>query len=252
MRDLQEMGNALDGILGLRTPSVGIKLFEKVEDIPDTYEVIHDEVMVCQVIGMARFQQKAVAATKNSATGCAMGGASVGLYPAPEEMLDGTRNAGIWAEDAAAVAKLMEKRQMVEAGTVEAIGVCPLKNMTFEPDVVQIFGTPEQALACVYAHVWDGGEKIKLETNGHGASCNEALSVPYLLGEVRLALADIGERRCAAAGQEVIVGIPRQELERMVALIEHNQSTQYSYPFRSYIAPIPEVTRQRNSVKGGK
>jgi len=249
MRDVQEMGRVLDSVLKLKTPSVGIKLFKKEGDIPDTFETIHDDIMVCQLIGMSRFQQKAVAATKDSATACAMGGAASGLYAPPARMLDGTRNAGAWAEDATAAAKLMEGRLLMETGAFEAIGVCPLKDMTLEPDVVQIFGTPEQALACVYANIWDGGDRLKLETNGHGASCNEALSVPILTGEVRLALADIGERRHAGAGDELIVGIPLSQLERMVGLIEGAQNTIYSYPFKAYVAPVPAGTLRRVSTK---
>jgi len=249
MSDIQEMGKKLDRILKLRTPAIGIKFFEKVEDIPEEFQVINDDIMVCQLIGMARFYNKAVAATKDSATACAMGGVSAGLYAPSQTLLDGTRNAGAWAEDAKSSAKLMEGRLVIEAGKFQALGVCPLKDMLINPDVVQMFGTPEQMLACVYANIWDGGDRIKLETNGHGASCNEALSVPYLTGEIRLALADIGERRHAAAGDELIVGIPFSQLNRMVRLIERAQDTIYRYPFKPYIAPVPEATLVRVSTK---
>ena len=104
-------------------------LFEKIADIPKEYEIIERDVMVCQVIGMARYHEKPVAATRHSANACAMGGASIGLYSAPANILDGTRNAGAWAKDAKSAKKLMEKRLIIESGRYEAFGVCPLKNM---------------------------------------------------------------------------------------------------------------------------
>ena len=249
MSEFSKLGEELDRLLRLRTPSLGIKLFEKTDDIPDAFEVLTDDVMVCQVIGMARHNETAVAATKESANACAMGGASVGLYAPPANMLDGTRNAGAWAEDAAAAKKLLEGRILIDEGKFEAFGVCPLRDMPVEPDVIQAFGTPEQMLACVYANIWDGGDRLELKTNGHGGSCNEVLSVPYVTGKITLALADIGERRHAGAGDEMIVGLPMSQLERLVKNLEKASQAIYRYPLRPYLAPVPEPVLQRVSIK---
>jgi len=249
MNKYQKMGEIFDSVMSLRTPSVGITLFEKISDIPKEYEVREDDVMVCQVIGEARYYEKAVAATKDSANACAMGGASAGLYAPPPEMLDGTRNAGAWAMDADAAKNLMKGRMLMETGKYEAIGACPLKIIPNKPDVVQAFGTPEQMLGFVYSNIWDGGEQIGLSTNGHGASCNEVLTVPILTDKVRLAMADIGERRHAGCQDEMIVGIPHSQLERMAKLVENLSKTMYKYPFRQYLAPIPESVLKRVSTK---
>jgi len=247
--NFSKTGEELDSLLKLKTPSLGIKFFEKIADIPDEFEVIKDDVMVCQVIGKARFEESAVAATKDSATACAMGGVSVGLYGPPGNIADGTRNAGAWAADAESAKKLMEGRVLIDEGKFEAFGVSPLRNMSIEPDVVQAFGTPEQMLAMVYANIWDGGDKVELSTNGHGGSCNEVLSVPYVTGKVRLALADIGEKRHAGAQDEMIIGIPFPQLDRLVENLKKAYGAIYKYPFKPYIAPVPEAVLQRVSTK---
>jgi uncharacterized protein (DUF169 family) len=249
MTNIAKLGEELDTVLKLRTPSIGIKFFEKIGDIPKEFEVIKDDVMVCQVIGMARYNEQPVAATKNSATACGMGGASIGLYKPPANMLDGIRNAGAWAKDAAAAKKLLEGRLLIETGKFEAFGVSPLKMMSIQPDVIEAFGTPEQMLACVYANIWDGGNKIELSTNGHGASCNEVLSVPYLTGKIRLAIADIGEKRHAGAQDEMIIGLPVSQLERLVGLLKTASHTMYKYPFKPYLATLPEPVLKRISIK---
>jgi uncharacterized protein (DUF169 family) len=249
MNEFSKLGKELDDLLSLRTPSVGIKFFEKVDQIPDEFEIQKGDVMVCQVIAQARYYETPVAATKESATACSMGGASIGLYSAPENLVDGTRNAGAWAEDAAAAKRLMEDRVLIEVGTFEAFGVCPLKAMSITPDVIQAFGTPEQMLACVYANIWDGGDRLELSTNGHGASCNEVLSFPYVTGKIRLAIADIGERRHAGAQDEMIIGMPSSQLERLVKNLKKTYQGMYKYPFRPYLAPIPEPVLKRVSTK---
>jgi uncharacterized protein (DUF169 family) len=244
-----ELGEKLDRLLNLKTPSLGIRFFEKAKDIPQDFETLTDDIMVCQVIGTARFYGSPVAATKESANACAMGGASLGLYSPPANILDGTRNAGAWAEDAQAAKRLMEGRVLIDQGKFEAFGVYPLKNLDMKPDVVQAFGTPEQMLACVYANIWDGGDRLELSTNGHGGSCNEVLSVPYVTGKIRLAIADIGERRHAGAQDEMIIGMPGSQLERLVANLEKAYGAIYKYPFRPYVAPVPESVLQRVSIK---
>jgi len=249
MLNYNELGLELDRLVRLKTPALGSKLFKKAEDIPSACEVIKEDVMVCQVIGMARYNETAVAATRDSATACAMRGASLGLYAPPQNMLDGTRNAGAWAEDARAAKKLMEGRVLIETGTFEAFAVCPLKSAPFEPDVIQAFGTPEQMLSFVYANIMDGGKRVELCTNGHGGSCNEVLSVPYVTGDIRLAIADIGERRHAGAGDEMIVGLPAARLERMVTNMKKAYHAIYKYPHKPYFAPVPEPVLKRVSTK---
>jgi uncharacterized protein (DUF169 family) len=249
MNEFSKLGKELDDLLSLRTPSVGIKFFEKIDKIPNEFEILKDDVMVCQVIGMARYYETPVAATKETATACAMGGVSIGLYSAPENLVDGTRNAGAWAKDATAAKRLMEDRVTIKVGTFEAFGVCPLNTMPVTPDVIQAFGTPEQMLACVYANIWDGGDKLELITNGHGASCNEVLSVPYVTGKIRLAMADIGERRHAGAQDEMIIGLPLSQLDRLVENLKKTHQAMYKYPFRPYVPPPPEAVLQRVSTK---
>jgi len=37
-------------LLRLRTPSLGIKFFKKISDLPQEFEKVQSEVMVCQVL----------------------------------------------------------------------------------------------------------------------------------------------------------------------------------------------------------
>ncbi len=248
-----ELSQDLEKLLRLKISPLGFKFFARLGDIPKGFEMMDTVCTLCQVIGIARYHEKAVATTKDAATACGMGGVSLGFYPTPEDVADGSRNAGVWAGTIEATRKIVEDRTCVKTGQFEAVGIAPLKLMPVEPDVVQVWGSPVQMLSLVYAQIWDGGNPVELKTNGHGASCNEALTIPYLTGEPRLALADIGDRRFAyAADDEMIMGIPFSRLQKLVENLKASYKGAYKYPYAYYFHPIAPGALQRCSADSPK
>jgi uncharacterized protein (DUF169 family) len=78
-----------------------------------------------------------------------------------------------------------------------------------------------------YSNVWnDGSGKIQLCSNGHGGSCYETLSWPLATNEIRLAIADIGDKRHGyAADDDMILGVPVGKLESLYEGLVATQST---------------------------
>jgi len=246
MDNFSELGQEIESLLRLKISPIGIKYFPKVDDIPKEFELMESVCAVCQVIGMARYHEKAVATTKDAATACGLGGAVSGLYDIAPDVADGSRNVGAWAKTVEATKKLAQDRMTIEKGKFQAFGVAPLKNMPIEPDVVQVWGTPVQMLQLAYAQIWDGGDNVELSTNGHGASCYETLVVPYLTGKVKLAIADIGDRRFAwAADDEMIMGFPLVQLERITKNLQESYAGAYKYPYAYYMFPIWQGALER-------
>lgn len=225
-----ELSQKLMRLLRLRTLPVGIKLFERISDIPKSFETIEEECSVCQVIGVARYFEKAVAAVKEELTACPVGCFSLGMCDLPKRLDD---SAGKWGKTPEAGLRQVRDRMAIEKGKFEAMGVAPLEIMSIEPDVVQVWGLPYQMESFAYASVWDGGDKLELSTNGHGASCNEVLAVPYLTGRLRLAIADQGDRwHGFATEEEMILGCSLAELERLTVNLRESMQNIY-YP-RNY------------------
>jgi uncharacterized protein (DUF169 family) len=246
MADFSELGQELESLLRLKISPIGIKLFPKLRDIPEKFEVIGKTCPVCQIIGEARYHEKAVATTRDAATACGLGGAVLGFYDVAPDVADGTRNVGAWAKTVEATRKLAQDRMTLKKGEFEAFGVEPLKEMNIEPDVIQVWGTPAQMLHLVYAHIWDGSDNVQSSTNGHGASCYETLVVPYLTGKIKLAISDIGDRRFAyASDDEMIMGFPFAELERITINLRESYSGAYKYPYTYYMFPIWEGALER-------
>ena len=175
--------------------------------------MIREECSVCQVIGLARYFERAVAAVKEELTACPVGCFSLGMCDLPRRLDD---SAGKWGKTPEAGLKQGTDRMAIEKGGFDAMGVAPLEIMSIGPDVVQVWGLPYQMEGFAYASVWDGADKLELSTNGHGASCSEVLTVPYLAGKVRLAITDRGDRwHGFVTEEEMILGCSVTELERL-------------------------------------
>ena len=83
MMRYSELSAEAAGLLRLRTVPIGIKLFGKAEDIPQDFHLTDSHCSVCQVIGMARYHEKAIAATAEWAFACAGGAAVLGFCHIP-------------------------------------------------------------------------------------------------------------------------------------------------------------------------
>lgn len=241
MSDYNKIGAELDRILRVRTTPLGIKYFEDEIDLPEVFEKIDQQITICQLIGTARYHERAVYTTSDLATACAPGGAFQGFFEVPPDMADGTRCAGWFAKDVEATKKIFAKRMSIEQGKFKVLAAAPLSTIPVEPDVVQIFGNPHQMLSLVYANMWDGSDNVTLSTNGHGACCYEVMVVPYITGEVKLAITDIGERRYAmASDDEMIMGLPMAHLYRIYENLKEAHKAVYKYPLKYNFVPLPE------------
>jgi len=208
-----ELGEQLDKLLKLRTAPLGVKLYKQIEDAPKDVSPLSFPCAACQVAGFARYYRRPVLMTNKEAYHCQVGGAALGFWDIESDFKDGSRNAGTWAKDAKATARLAEG-DVIPAGSFQAALFAPLGKMPETPDIVLAYGTPDQMLSLVYGQIWNGGDRVKLETNGHGGTCRECIAAPYLHNELRLAITDIGERKFAMAyDYEMVAGWPYNKFE---------------------------------------
>ena len=134
----------------------------------------------------------------------------------------------------------------------EAVGISPIEISSVVPDVVQIWANPTQIMELEYSNVWnDGSSKIQLCSNGHGGSCYETLSWPLATDEIRLAIADIGDKRHGyAADDDMILGVPVGKLESLYEGLVATQSTLNRIPvlynFDDVNFPIPSYALEHS------
>ena len=118
MSDFNQIGADLDKILRLRTAPLGLKYFADEKDVPKTFEKMEQQIPICQLIGTARYHEKAVYVTDDLATACSVGGALQGFFTLPTDFADGTRCVGWLGKDQEATKKLCANRMSIEQGKI--------------------------------------------------------------------------------------------------------------------------------------
>lgn len=243
---VRELGVEFERGLKLKTKPMGLNFFEKVEDVPKEYQWVNRKKAICNIIGFARFYEIAVVITaENLSKLCVVSDLSLGIGKVPEQF---PANAvGAFAKNINETSKMLVGMKSLDYGKYKAFGVCPLEFATVIPDVVQIWANPTQILELEYSNTWNHGDgKIELSTNGHGASCYEASTKPYIDHKLCLAIADSGDKRHGmAADDDMILGVPTDLLEE---LYEGLVATNYTrnrlpilYNFDDINFPIPET-----------
>lgn len=243
---LHELGAGFERILKLKTKPIGIKFFASKDDVPAEYKWIERKKVLCNLTGFSRYYEIPIAITvENTRNLCVVADLSMGIGTIPEGFAKNA--AGKFAKDAEQAAKIFEGMKRLPC-SFEALGIAPLEFSPVIPDVVQIWGNPTQMMELEYAHVWnDGAAKIKLSSNGHGASCYEALAWPLAENEIRLAIADIGDKRHGyAADDDMILGVPIGMLATLYDGLEATLGTLNRIPilynFDDINFPIPSYS----------
>jgi uncharacterized protein (DUF169 family) len=245
VNEIRELGSKFVNVLHLKTKPIGFNFFKTMEEIPSSYETIQKRKVLCNIIGMARTYEIAVAISAENTKGmCPVADLSTGFGELPPQFAE--KAVGAFAASADQTKKIVDEMKCNAPGKYAAIGVCPLDIIPQVPEVVQIWGDPTQMLELIYSNTWNNaGERVVLETNGHGASCYEALTWPIKDDRIRMCIADMGDKRHGFAGEsEMILGVPAHKLaklyEGLVATMKTLNRLPVLYNFDDVNFPVPK------------
>ena len=253
LEELRNLGREFEIKLKLRTKPLGLNFFKKLEDVPKEYEFINKKRAICNLVGMSRYYEIPVAVTAENLTNvCVVPNVTLGLADVPANFAQNA--AGSFAKNAEEAGKILDGFLKLAKGSIAAVGVCPIEYATVMPDVVQIWGNPNQMMELEYANTWNHGDgKLVLETNGHGASCYESSIKPYLTHKLILAIADSGDKRHGmAADDDMILGVPTDMLADLYDGLVGTDSTRnrlpITYNFDDIDFPIPPYVLEHSKV----
>lgn len=234
--DWPALVDALNRLLRLKTTPIGMKLFERVQDMQAIPKLRRPSAIhtTDQIVAQAARLGFTIGITREDLVG-AQCGAVIGLHPQDEPWLSGQAMAGVWfatVEDSAAHQRAMN---VVPHGRYQAMAVSPLASGRLDPpDICLIYATPGQMILLINGLQWAGYERFDWSVVGE-SSCADSWGRALATGKASLSIPCYAERRYGGVlDDELLMALPPADLPKAIAGMQALAKNGLRYPIPQY------------------
>ena len=226
----------LDGLLRLKTTVIGMKLFERVEDMEAIPRLRRPQAVhtTDQVVSMAARLGWTVGITGDDlvANQCR---AVVGLGPQDEAFRAGREFVGVWHATPEDARLRQEALTVVPHGRYRALAVSPLESGRLDPpDICLVYATPGQMILLINGLQWKGYRRFDWSVVGETA-CADSWGRALATGEPSLSLPCFAERRFGGVpDDEMLMALPPRYLAVAIEGLKALAKNGIRYPIPPY------------------
>ena len=226
----------LNGLLRLRTTVIGMKLFERVEDMEAIARIRRPQAVhtTDQVVGMAARLGWTVGITAEDlvANQCR---AVIGLGPQDEAWRSGKEFVGMWHATPEDARRRQEAQTVVPYGRYRAMAVSPLEAGRLDPpDICLMYATPGQMILFINGLQWKGYRRFDWSVVGETA-CADSWGRALATGEPSLSLPCYAERRYGGVpDDEMLMALPPRFLPVAIEGMQALAKNGIRYPIAPY------------------
>jgi len=235
----EELVRHLEALLRLKTFPVALKLLEDEKELAE-YKWArrpNTKLTLCQMINIVRTFDWTVGAIAEDFAYplCA---AVIGLVELPEDVKDGTFRNLVWCKTKEEGKKCEDSTPRIPVGKYKAVVLAPLVYISYEPDMVLIYGNPAQMILIINALQFEDYERFQFFCVGEG-SCVDAIAQCYFSKKPSLTIPCYGERRYGhAQDDELVMALPPQMLEKVERNLQELYKRGVCYPISPYGAQV--------------
>lgn len=226
----------LNTLLRLKTTVIGMKLFERVEDMQAVPRIRRPQAIhtTDQIVSMAARLGWTVGITAEDLVGpqCQ---AVIGLAPQDERWRSGREVVGVWHATAEDARRRQEALHVVPYGRFRAMAVSPLESGRLDPPhICLLYATPGQMILFINGLQWTGYRRFDWSVVGETA-CADSWGRALATGEPSLALPCFAERRYGGVpDEEMLMALPPRYLPVAIAGLEALAKNGIRYPIAPY------------------
>ena len=232
----QSLVDDLNSLLRLKTTVIGMKLFERVEDMEAIPKIRRPKAIhtTDQIVSMGSRLGWTVGVTAENLAG-AQCAAVIGLRPQDDEWLQGKSYVGVWHETGSDARARQEALSVVPFGKYKAMAVSPLLSGRLDPpDICLVYATPGQMIILINGLQYRNYKSFNWTVVGETA-CADSWGRALKTGEPSLSLPCFAERRYGGVpDEEMLMAISpahlRIAIEGMKALAKNG----LRYPIAPY------------------
>lgn len=234
--DWRQLVTELNALLKLKTTVVGMKLYERVEDMEAIARIRRPPAVhtTDQVVAMAARLGWTVGITGDDlvANQCR---AVVGLGPQDEAFRAGREFVGVWHATPEDARLRQEALTVVPHGRYRALAVSPLESGRLDPpDICLVYATPGQMILFINGLQWKGYRRFDWSVVGETA-CADSWGRALATGEPSLSLPCFAERRFGGVpDDEMLMALPPKYLPVAIEGLKALAKNGIRYPIAPY------------------
>ena len=226
----------LQRLLRLRTTPIGMKLFERVEELDAIPKLRRPGAIhtTDQIVAMAARLGWTVGITADDLVGQQCG-AVIGLMPQDDQWLSGAHMKGVWFETLEDASAHQHAMHTVPFGRYRAMVVSPLASGRLDPpDICLVYATPGQMIMLISGLQWSGYRKLEFGCVGESA-CADSWGRALATREPSLSIPCFAERRYGGVlDDELLMALPPAYLPRVIAGVDRLAKNGLRYPIPQY------------------
>ncbi|WP_078428276.1 DUF169 domain-containing protein [Alkalihalobacterium alkalinitrilicum] len=222
--------------LRLKTNPIGMKMFEKKEEMEAIHKIRRPSQIhtADQIVAQAARLGWTVGITAEDLVGpqCQV---VLGLSPRDKKWLAGKEMSGVWFESEEDSSHHQHAMTVVPYGQYEAMAVSPLAvNRLNSPDICLIYATPGQMILFINGLQWNQYEKFDWSVVGE-SSCADSWGRALATGKPSLSIPCYAERRYGGVlDDELLIALPPQDLIKALEGLKHLHRNGLRYPIPQY------------------
>jgi uncharacterized protein (DUF169 family) len=226
----------LNGLLRLKTTVIGMKMFERVEDMEAVPRIRRPKSVhtTDQIVSMASRLGWTVGITADDLVG-AQCRAVIGLAPQDDSWRSGQEFVGVWHATPEDARRRQESLSVVPFGRYQAMAVSPLESGRLDPpDVCLMYATPGQMIIFINGLQWKGYRRFDWSVVGETA-CADSWGRALATGEPSLSLPCYAERRYGGVpDEEMLMAMPPRFLPIAIEGMKALSRNGLRYPIAPY------------------
>jgi uncharacterized protein (DUF169 family) len=234
--DWPALVDELNRLLRLKTTPIGMKLFERVEDMQAIPKLRRPAAIhtTDQIVAMAARLGLTIGITRDDLVG-AQCGAVIGLHAQDEDWLSGQAMAGVWFATVEDSARHQGAMNVVPHGRYRALAVSPLASGRLDPpDICLVYATPGQMILLINGLQWSGYQRFDWSVVGE-SSCADSWGRALATGRASLSIPCYAERRYGGVpDDELLMALPPADLPKAIAGMSALASNGLRYPIPPY------------------
>jgi uncharacterized protein (DUF169 family) len=232
----QTLIDELNALLRLKTTVIGMKLFERVEDMTAIPRIRRPKAIhtTDQIVSMASRLGWTVGVTAEDLAG-AQCRAVIGLTAQDDEWLSGKPYVGVWHETPADARARQEALSVVPFGKYQAMAVSPLAAGRLDPpDICMVYATPGQMIILINGLQYRNYKRFDWSVVGETA-CADSWGRALKTGEPSLSLPCFAERRYGGVpDEEMLMALSPAQLSIAIEGMKALAKNGLRYPIAPY------------------